>query len=194
MANVTKINSNLITAQSASFAATASSVVNNTPISTSFATTASSVPTPVMLSTNWIGTSVGNGQLRIGYVLGNVAPTVGAGGTLFGSAITDFNSGYPMPRGYAYGLSVVTTSAQTGSNNSCRIYVTNQTTLTTGSNVNIRPGNSAGIFTFALSGSGPSTCSFSAGDRLTINGIQDFATAGSASAGITQITFNYILT
>lgn len=193
MANITKINGNLITAQSASFAVTASMAIN-APISASLAATASKAPTPILFTTNWIGTSVGNGGLRLGYILGAVAPPVGPGGTLFGVTISDFNPGYPMPRGYAYDLSVVTTSTHTGSNNPCRIYIANQTTLTTGSNINIRPGNGPGLFTFSQSGSGPATSSFSEGDRLAVNGFMSFSTSGSSSAAITQITFKYILT
>ena len=193
MANITQLNGNLITAQSASLATTASMAIN-APISASLAATSSRVPTPILFTTNWIGTTVANGGLRIGYVFGAVAPPTGPGGTLFGATILDFNPGYTMPRGYAYDLSVVTTSTNTGSNNPCRIYIANQTTSTTGSNVNINPGNGPGLFTFSQSGSGPATISFSQGDRLTINGIMTFATAGSASAAITQITFKYILT
>ncbi len=193
MANITKINGNLITAQSASFALTASMAIN-APISASLAATASIAPTPILFTTNWVGSTLANGSLRIGYVLGAVTPTTGPGGTRFGADITSFNSGYPMPRGYAYDLSVVTTSTHTGSNNPCRIYVANQTTQTTGSNIDINPGNGPGLFTFSQSGSGPATSSFSEGDRLTINGFMAFAAAGSASAAITQITFKYILT
>ena len=193
MANISQINGNLITAQSASFALTASMAIN-APISASLAATASRAPTPILFTTNWVGNTLANGSLRIGYVLGAVTPTTGPGGTRFGADITSFNSGYPMPRGYAYDLSVVTTSTHTGSNNPCRIYVANQTTQTTGSNVNIRPGNGPGLFTFSQSGSGPATSSFSEGDRLTINGFMAFTAAGSASAAITQITFKYILT
>jgi len=193
MANITKINGNLITAQSASFALTASMAIN-APISASLAATASGAPTPILFTTNWVGNTVANGGLRIGYVFGAVTPTTGPGGTLFGTDILSFNSGYPMPRGYAYDLSVVTTSTHTGSNNPCRIYFANQTTLTTGSNVNINPGKGPGLFTFSQSGSGPATSSFSEGDRLTISGFMTFTAAGSASAAITQITFKYILT
>jgi len=195
MANITKINGNLITAQSASFALTASMAIN-APISASLAATASRVPIPILFTTNWIGSTVSNGfPVRVGYVFGAVAPSIGPGGTIFGGTnFTDFYPGYPMPRGYAYDLSVVTTSTHTGSNNPCRIYFANQTTLTTGSNININPGNGPGLFTFNQSGSGPATLSFSEGDRLTINGLMTFAAAGSSSAAITQITFKYILT
>jgi hypothetical protein len=193
MANISQINGNLITAQSASLALI-TSTAPNTPASALLAATASIVPTPILFTTNWVNTTVANGGLRIGYVFGAVTPTTGPGGTLFGSAINDFNSGYPMPRGYAYDLSVVTTSTHTGSNNPCRIYIANQTTQTTGSNININPGNGPGLFTFSQSGSGPATSSFSEGDRLTISGFMTFTAAGSSSAAITQITFKYILT
>jgi len=195
MANITKINGNLITAQSASFALTASMAIN-APISASLAATASRAPTPILFTTNWIGSTVSNGGIiRVGYILGAVAPAGVSVGNIFGGTnLTDFYPGYPMPRGYAYDLSVVTTSTHTGSNNPCRIYVANQTTLTTGSNININPGNGPGLFTFSQSGSGPATLSFSEGDRLTVNGGMTFTAAGSASAAITQITFKYILT
>lgn len=196
MANITKINDNLITAQSASLALTASIAIN-APISASLAATASIAPTPILFTTNWIGSTVANGGLiRVGYILAAVAPpAVGAGGNIFGNlTLLSFYPGYPMPRGYAYDLSVVTISTHTGSNNPCRIFIANQTTLTTGSNININPGNGPGLFTFNQSGSGPATSSFSEGDRLTVNGAMGFVAAGSSSAAITQITFKYILT
>ena len=195
MANITKINGNLITAQSASLALTASIAIN-APISASLAATASIAPTPILFTTNWIGSTVSNGGvIRVGYILGAVAPPAVGAGNIFGSlTLLSFYPGYPMPRGYAYDLSVVTISTHTGSNNPCRIYIVNQTTLTTGSNININPGNGPGLFTFNQSGSGPATSSFSEGDRLTVNGAMSFAAAGSSSAAITQITFKYILT
>lgn len=195
MANITKINSNLITAQSASFA-TIASIAINAPTSASLASTASIAPTPILFTTNWIGSTVSNGgAIRVGYIFGAVAPASVSVGNIFGGTnLTDFYPGYPMPRGYAYDLSVVTISTHTGSNNPCRIYIANQTTLTTGSNININPGNGPGLFTFSQSGSGPATLSFSEGDRLTVNSFMNFAAAGSSSAAITQITFKYILT
>jgi hypothetical protein len=195
MANITKINGNLITAQSASLALTASMAIN-APISASLAATASRAPTPILFTTNWIGSTVSNGGvIRVGVILAAVAPANISVGNIFGGTnFIDFICGYPMPKGYAYDLSVVTTTTHTGSNNPCRIYVANQTTQTTGSNINIRPGNEPGLFTFSQSGSGPATLSFFEGDRLTVNGKMDFAAAGSSSAAITQITFKYILT
>ena len=136
MANITKINSNLINAATASFATSASFVAS--AISTSFATSASYVQrySGVLLG-HANGFAAVAGTIYGGYIGSPVTPAIIT--SLSGSDSTAVNPGFIMPACTASNLLVVQRGAN-GAGASYTIYLVNQATGVSGSIITIAAG------------------------------------------------------
>ena len=179
MGNITKINGNLITAESASFATSASFVA--TALSSSFATSASYVR-------KYSGILVGN-MNSFAAVAGTIygaylgSPTTPATLTsLSGSDPTTVNPGFLMPACTASNLLVIQRGAN-GVGSSYSIYLVNQATGVSGSLITIASGASGGI----LRSGSTATVPFAANQRAYIV----LSSTGGTGATISSFSFRY---
>lgn len=179
MANITKINGNLITADTASYAISASFVTS--AISTSFATSASYVQrySGVLLG-HANNLAAAAGTIYGGYIGSPVTPA--AITSLSGSDLTAVNPGYIMPACTASNLFVIQRGAN-GAGASYTMYLVNQATGVSGSIITIAAGASGGI----LRSGSATTVPFAANQRAYVV----FASTGGIGATTTTFSFRY---
>jgi hypothetical protein len=179
MANITKINGSLITADTASYAISASFVTS--AITTSFATSASYVQ-------RYSGVLFGHpnslaavaGTIYGGYIGSPVTPAIIT--SLSGSDATAVNPGFIMPACTASNLLVIQRGAN-GAGASYAIYLVNQATGVSGSIITIAAGASGGI----LRSGSAATVPFAANQRAYVV----FASTGGTGAIVSTFSFRY---
>ena len=179
MANITKINGNLINAATASLAVSASFATS--AISTSFATSAS-------YAQRYSGVLFGHpnslaaaaGTIYGGYIGSPVTPAIIT--SLSGSDATAVNPGFIMPACTASNLLVIQRGAN-GASASYAIYLVNQATGVSGSIITIAAGASGGI----LRSGSAATVPFEANQRAYVV----FASTGGTGATVSTFSFRY---